>query len=156
MELYQLHYKKAVGFFKSADHLIYVTMPVVRDVKIITTVLDNVHLALLHGMDAALEYERHFRRVLPLATNYDMRFDVFKKRVVGKQGISIQEADFIAEIKNLVDERKGASMEFTRSGKVIICSEDYNMKTLSIEEIKKYLSTTRNFLAKVSGMIKNG
>ena len=155
MELYQTHYKKAVDLFRSADHLIYVTMPVIQDVKIIATVLDNIRLALLHGMDAALEYERHYRRVLPLASNFDLRFEVFKKRVVGKHGFSNQEADFIAEIKILADEKKGASMEFIRGGKFIICSENYNMKTLSVEEIKKYLSTTKNFLVKVNGMIKN-
>ena len=155
MELYQIHYKKAADFFRAADHLIYVTMPVVQDVKIIVTVLGNINLALLHGMDAVLEYERYYKRVLPLATSFDMRFDVFKKRVVGRNGFSNQEAELIAEIKTLVDKRKGASMEFTRSGKFIICSEDYNMKTLSLEEIKKYLSTTKTFLVKVNGMIKN-
>ena len=153
MELYQNHYKKAVNFFKSADHLIYVTFPVIKDVKLIITVLNNIYFALIHGMDAALEYERYYKRVLPLANNFELRLDVFKKRVVGRYGFANQEAEFIAEIKMLMDERKEASMEFSRSGKFIICSENYRIKTVSVEEIKKYLSTTKNFLIKVNNMI---
>ena len=154
MELHQNHYNEAVRFFKSAYHLIYVTLPVVKDIKLITTALDNICLALFHGMDAVLEYERYFRRVLPLANNFDLRLDVFKKRVVGRYGFASQDAEFIAEIKTLMDEKKEASMEFTKSGKFIMCSGDYRIKTLSVEEIKKYLSTTKNFLIKVNKLIK--
>lgn len=154
MELYQNHYRKAVGCFKSADHFIYVTLPVVKDVKLITTALDNIHLALLHGMDAMLEYERYYRRVLPLVNNFDLRLDVFRKRVVGRYGFLSQDAEFIAEIKALIDERKEASMEFTKSGKFVMCSENYRIKTISVEEIKKYLSTTKNFLIKVNKVMK--
>lgn len=154
MEPYQDHYRKAVDYFKSADHLIYVTLPVIKDVKLITTVLDNINLALLHGMDAMLEYERYYRRVLPLANNFDLRHDVFKKRLVGRYGFLKEDSELIAEIKALVDEKKGASMEFTKSGKFVICSENYRIKTISVEEIKKYLSTTKNFLIKVNKVME--
>ncbi len=154
MELYQNRFKKAADYFKTADHLVYVTLPVIKDVKLIITILDNIHLCLVSSMDAVLEYERHYRRILPLANNFDLRLDVFRKRVIGTRGFLKEEADFIAEIKELVDERKNASMEFTRSGKFIICSENYRMKTISIEEIKKYLSSTKNFLLKVERAIK--
>lgn len=154
MESYQDHYKKAVDYFKSADHLIYVTMPLVKDVKLITTILDNINFALLHCMDAMLEYERYYRRVLPLANNFELRLDVFKKRLVGRYGFMNEDAELIAEIKSLVDEKKGASMEFTKSGKYVICSENYNMRTVSVDEIKKYLSTTKNFLMKANKVMK--
>ncbi len=42
MELHEFYLKKASSFFKTADHLIYVTLPVVNDNKLIVTVLDNI------------------------------------------------------------------------------------------------------------------
>ncbi|MBI2508400.1 hypothetical protein HYV89_05625 [Candidatus Woesearchaeota archaeon] len=154
MEIYQTHYSKAASFFKSADHLLYVTMPVVKDVKLVATVLDNIYFSLAHGMDSILEFERYYKRLMPIANNFDLRLEVFSEKVAANYGFTKEETDFINEIKKLRDDRKNASMEFTRSGKLIICSESYRMKTISIEEIKKYLSTTKNFLLKVDKIIK--
>ena len=154
MEIYQIHYSKAANFFKSADHLLYVTLPVVKDVKLVATILDNIYFSLAHGMDSVLEYERYHKRILPLTNNFDSRLDIFRKKIIGIYGFAKEEADFIAEIKKLRDDRKDASMEFIRSGKFIICSENYRMKTITIEEIKKYLSTTKNFLLKADKTIK--
>ena len=154
MENYQEHYSKATGFFKSADHLMYVTFPVIKDVKLVTTILDNIYFALAHGMDSVLEYERHHKRIMPLANNFELRLDVFGNKVGGGYGFVKEEIDLIANVKKLRDDRKNATMEFTRQGKFIICSEGYRMKTISIEEIKKYLSTTRSFLLKVDKAIK--
>jgi len=154
MEIHQTHYDKAINFFKSADHLIYVTLPVVKDIKLVATILDNVYFSLVHGMDAVLEYERYHKRILPMANNFDLRLDTFRKKIVGNHEFTKEESDFIVEIKKLRDDRKDASMEFTRGGKLVICSEGYRMKTISIDEIKKYLSTTRNFLLKVNKTIK--
>lgn len=153
MELYQEYHRKAMNFFRMADHLIYVTMPVVADVKLIMTALDDIHMALINGMNTVLEYERMHKRIMPLAENFDFRLDVFSK-VAGRYGFVNEELFLIREIKGLVDDRKNASMEFTRPGKFVICNEDYRMKTISINEIKKYLSTTKNFLTKVDNALK--
>jgi hypothetical protein len=154
MENHQLHQEKALNFFKTADHLAYVTLPVVEDVKLMVTVLDNIHRSLVHGMNAVLEYERLYKRIMPLAENFDSRFDVFSSKIVGKYGFISDEMELIREIRKVLEDRKDASMEFTRSGKFVICNENYRMKTLSIEEIKKYLSRTKNFLLKVNRILK--
>jgi hypothetical protein len=154
MEIHQTHYSKAINFFKSADHLLYVTLPVVKDVKLVATILDNVYFSLAHGMDAVLEYERYHKRILPMADNFELRLDTFRKKIVGNHEFIKEESDLIAGIKKPRDDRKDANMEFTRGGKLVICSEGYRMKTISIDEIKKYLSTTRNFLLKVNKTIK--
>lgn len=153
MELYETYLKKAISFFKTADHLVYVTMPVVRDNKLFMTVLDNMHMALVSGMNAVLEYERLYKRIMPLADNFESRFEVFK-RMMGRYGFINEEAVTIWELKRFIEERKEAPVEFTRSGKFVICSDNYRMKTISIEEIKKYLSITKNFLLKINRVVK--
>ena len=154
MELYQLYLKKASSFFKTADHLVYVTLPVVNDNKLIVTVLDNISMALSHGMDAILEYERLYKRILPLADNFESRFEVFKSRIIGKYGFINDEALIITELRKFIEERKEAPMEFTRQNKYVICSDNYRMKIISLDEIKKYLSMTKNFLLKINRIVK--
>jgi|SRR3989344_2923778 len=153
MELYQQHHSKAMSFFKMADHLIYVTLPAVDDVKLIMTALEDIHIALTSGMNAVLEYERMHKRIMPLTGNFDSRLDVFSN-LAGRHGFIGDEIYLIKEIRKLTEDRKSASMEFTRPGKFVICNEDYRMKTISINEIKKYLSITKNFLSKVNNVIK--
>ncbi len=153
MELYEVHLKKAISFFKTADHLVYVTMPVVNDNKLFITVLDNIHMALEGGMNAVLEYERLYKRIMPLADNFESRFEVFK-RMIGKHGFINDEAIIIRELKRFIEDRKEAPVEITRSDKFVICSDNYRMKTISIEEIKKYLSITKSFLLKINRIVK--
>jgi len=155
MEPHTTHLKKALAFFKTADHLIYVTLPVVNDNKLIVTSLENINLALQNGMNAVLEYERLYKRIMPLADNFNSRYEVFRKAVIGKYGFINEEALLILELKKFIEERKEAPMEFMRSNKYVICSDNYKMKTVSISEIKKYLSSTKNFLFKVSKVLKN-
>ena len=90
---------------------------------------------------------------MPLADNFESRFEVFK-RMIGKHGFINDEAIIIRELKRFIEDRKEAPVEFTRSDKFVICSDNYRMKTISIEEIKKYLSITKSFLLKINRIVK--
>ena len=154
MELHENYYKKAVSSFKTADHLTYVTFPVVNDYKIILTALENVNNALINGMNAVLEYERLYKRVMPLADNFNSRFEVFK-RMFEKYGFNNDEAMLMMELKKFLEERKNASLEFTRSNRVVICYGNYKTKSVSLDDVKKYLSITKSFIFKVNKVLKN-
>ena len=154
MEIYQIHHKKALSFLKTADHLTYVTLPVVADNKLIISILDNLYRSLVHGMNTVLEHERMYKRVMPLAENFNSRFDVFRKAIIGRHGFINEEALLILELRKIVEARKESSVEFTRPGKFIICSENYKVESISIDEIKKYLSRTKNFMLKVNQFLK--
>jgi|SRR3989338_487406 len=154
MESHDDFYKKALTSFKTADHLVYVTFNVVRDHKIILTALENLSNSLTNGMNAILEYERLYKRIMPLADNFESRFDVFKK-VFEKYGFSNEEMSLIVDLKKFLEERKDAPLEFTRSNKVVICYDNYKMRSVSLDDAKKYLSTTKTFLFKVNKVLKN-
>lgn len=154
MELYEIHLKKAISCFKVADHLTYVTLPLVHDNKLIITILENINLALIHGMNAVLEYEKHYKRVLLLNDGFEFRYEVFTKKIIGRYGFIKEDALLIYELRNFVKERKEAPIEFTRVNKFVICSDNYRMKTVSIEDIKKYLLKTKTFLLKAGKALK--
>ncbi len=154
MEIYQELAKKSFSSFKTADHLTYMTFPLIKDNKLILTILENINIALINGMNSILEFERLYKRVSPLPENFDMRYDMFQKLVSRRYDIKLEELSLIRSIKNIIDNHKNSPVEFSRPGKFVICSKDFRMKTVSIDEIKQYLILTKGFLRKVSNIIR--
>ena len=56
-ELYQELISGANKAVRTADHLVYVTYPLVNDVKLLVTITENLNKALLMAMEALLQYE---------------------------------------------------------------------------------------------------
>ncbi len=102
MEAYQLLARKAFNNFKAADHLTYVTLPLLKDTRLILTVLENLNLSLINGMNSILEYERLYRRISALPENLDLRLDVFK--IVGKRyNVTEEELNLIRSSKKILE-----------------------------------------------------
>lgn len=150
MEKYQEIAKAAFTNFKTADHLTYITMPLVKDNKLLLTILSNLNNALINGMNSILECERFYKRISPLPNNFEIRFDAFKKIAREKYNITEEELNLIRSLKSLIDKHKEAPIEFSRKDKFFIFSETYRFRTLSIEDIKKYLVITKGFLRKIT------
>ena len=62
-ELFQELLASANKAFKTADHLCYMTYPLVNDIKLIVTIVDNLDKALVLGMDALLQHEYLYKRL---------------------------------------------------------------------------------------------
>jgi len=153
MEKYQELAKKAFSNFKTADHLTYMTLPLIKDNKLILTILDNINLSLQNGMNSVLEYERLYKRISPLPENFIMRFDKFQL-LSRRYEIEEEELNLIKGIKSVIDNHKDSPVEFSRPGKFVICSKDFRMRTISVEEIKRYLVLAKGFLRKVDRIIR--
>ena len=153
MEAYQLLAKRAFNNFKAADHLTYMTLPLLKDTRLILTVLENLNLALLNGMNSILEYERLYRRVSALPESLELRLNIFEA-ISKRYDITGEELNLIRSIKNILQRHKNSPVEFSRPGKFVICADDFKMKTVSVEEIKQYLILAKGFLRKVDGIIR--
>ena len=73
MERYLELFQKANDYFKTADHLAYVTYELVQEPKLLLTILDNLNLALKHKTDSLLEYERLYKRISPIPQNQELK-----------------------------------------------------------------------------------
>jgi len=59
----------------------------------------------------------------------------------------------ISEIKDIIIEHKKSPVEFERNNKFVICSSTYRMRTISIDEIKKYITETRMFIQEANNIV---
>ena len=63
MEKYEEIRDKAIKNIKIADHMLTQTYPLVKDPRLLLTVLENVFLSLTNAIGALLYFERLYKRV---------------------------------------------------------------------------------------------
>ncbi len=153
-ELFQELLFEANKAFKNADHLIYVTYPLVNDVKLIVTIVDNLNKALLSGMDALLQYEYLYKRISFLPRDFNDKIEVFKTYCIPKYSIDRESLLLVSDIKKLVEHRKNSPIEFVRSGKFVMCTSDYKMRVLNYDKVKNFVIQGKGFINKLNGILK--
>jgi hypothetical protein len=153
MEEFQLARNKALEKIKLADHMLTQTYPLVKDPKLLVAVIENIFLALTNGIASILHYERTFKRVPPFMDNFENKFAVFKQNCVERHSLGRETVDLISEIKEAVIAHRKSPVEFARKDNFVICQDDYKLKTISVEKIKNYISSTKSFLNKVSTIV---
>lgn len=147
-------FKNAVKSIKRADHLTYMTLPIVKDNKLILSIMENIHLSMVQGMNTLLEYERMYKRVPPLSQNFSSRFEIFRDKLINKYGITKEEAELVRSLGEIIAAHKSSPVEFSRPDKFVICNDNYRMKTISVQEIKQYIIITKGFLRKIEKIVK--
>lgn len=145
--------KKARRNIQIADHMLTQTYPLVKDPKLLIAVMDNLFLAMSNGMDALLFYEREQKMIAPFHNSFDAKFDIFKLKVAGKYGIELEYITLLQDVKTMVTRHKQSPIEFARKDKFIICSEEYNLTSISLEQMKGFIGKAKQFIDKINKVI---
>lgn len=153
MERFQEARDKARKNLQVADHMISVTYKVVDDPKLLLAVMENVFLALTNSMASILYYERLFKRIPPFHDNFDSKFFMFKENCVPKFGIPPEQVRLIQEVKTIIAEHKESPVEFSRGDKFVICSENYDLRSLSEAKVKDYIERTKQFVQHCNSLV---
>ena len=154
MEEFQLARAKAQEKFKVADHMLTQTYPLVKDPKLLVAVMENLFLALTNAMASVLYYERTFKRIPPFVENFENKFDLFKQKCVPRYKLNKEYTQLISRIKEAVLAHRTSPVEFTREGNFVICSDNYKLKTISVEQIKQYIGQTKTFLKETNAIVR--
>ncbi len=145
--------KEANKSYETADHLTYVTYPMIKEIKLLITISENLYNSLIKGMDAILYYDRLYKRIGPFNSDFDSRFDIFKLKSIKRYNFDRDVILLIEDLRNILKHRKESPMEFVRKNKYIMCNSDYNMKTLTIEKIKSYLVRAKPFFSRLNTLL---
>ncbi len=149
MEKFQEAREKARRSLKIADHMLFMTYPLVKDNKLLLAVLENIFLSLTSSLGALLYYERTFKRVPPFHDNFESKANLFREKCMDKYKFSKEYLLLMREIKEILAEHRKSPFEFQKENSVVICSDSYHLRTLSVEQIKKYLNKTKEFVKDV-------
>ena len=147
--------KRANKLYDTADHLAYITYPLVKDTKLIITIIENLYASLVAGMDALLYYDRLYKRINPYSENFHSKFEIFKTKTAPRYGIDRQKILLILDLREIIKKRQESPMEFIRKESYVIASHDYQLKMISIEKTKQYLEDSKDFFEKLNRIARH-
>lgn len=153
MERFQELREQAKKKTQVADHMLTMTYPLVQDSKLLLAIMQNIFLALTYAVGSILHYERTFKKIPPFQDNFSSKFNMFRAKIVDKYKINSDYVDFIQDVKDIILQHKQSPVEFVRKDRFVICSDDYKMKTISIENMREYLNKTKSFIALASTIV---
>ncbi|MFA5141378.1 MAG: hypothetical protein WC471_00205 [Candidatus Woesearchaeota archaeon] len=150
---YQQYLKESSRTFKVADHMLSVTYPLVKDTKLLLVVLENLHFSLTNAVSALVYHERYYKRLPPFQEAFDSQFNMFMMKCAPNYRIENSQIQLVQDIQSLICEHKKSPVEFIKQDKFVICSDDYKINALTMEEIKSYLLKTKIFIDNIQNII---
>ncbi len=154
MEKHELALQNAKKTLQVADHMMNVTYKVVSDPKLLLAILERINTSLKYTLATVLHYERMYKRIPPFQEDFDSMFNAFKARITRRYNINIEYITLIQDIKNILAEHKKSPVEFRRQDKFVICSDNYRLKVISIENIKAYIEKAKAFIRETENMVR--
>jgi hypothetical protein len=145
---------QALEKLKIADHLVGTTYSLVKEPKLLVSVIENIYQALDLTLSALLEYEKNFKTIPSYNQTFEGKMEVFRRKIVTKYDIKSDVTDFILDIKKTLDEHKKSNVEFTKKDAFVISDNNYNLTTLKIEDVKKVLIKAKHHVEELLKIIK--
>ncbi len=147
---------QAKKFFDTADHLVYVSYPLLKDNKLFIVALNNLYMSALRCMDAVFYTERLYKRIEMLPYDIDSRITIFESETAPRLKLDPKILKTIKDLKFIVQQHKESPVEFSRMEKFVICNHDYSVvKTVDLEIVKSYILNIRHFLHFVEEFLNN-
>lgn len=143
---------KAIKSIKIADHILYITYPIIKEKRILLKSLDETYQAMIHIINAVLQYENNWKRII-LSPNSKENFQMFLQKCAQRYNITENETREIKELILTMESHKKSAVEFTRRDKVIILEDILKTKILDAEKIKSYLKLSKVIFQKVKNVI---
>ena len=152
MEQHERLLRDAINYFKTADHLTYVTYSLLKDQKLMLPIVNNLYSASVSAIAALLHHEKIYKRVDAFPLDIDSRIRLFEDVAKNKK-INSNIVKAVKELRYIIKEQKDSPLEFARKEKLIICNNDYSsINVIDINKIKGYTTNVRELLKIVSNI----
>ncbi len=152
-EKFQVNLKEAIRALQIADHMTYVTFPLVKEQRLILKIFDEIYKSIIGCINAILNYEYLYKRIKLYRDNND-NMQTFIDKCAKNYTLNNEQIKKIKEILELNKKHKQSAMEFVKKDKVVILSDSLKTQVLTIQIIKQYLLLAKELLMKVNEKMK--
>ncbi len=146
---------KAERELQIADHMAYVTFPLIKEKRLLFKILEGIYISLLNTINAILQYEYAYKRIILYKDSRD-NFRTFSEKCAFRFSITPNQIRVIRDISLLVEKHKASPFEFIKKDKVVIMSDNLNTDTIDIDKIKQFLIIAKDILRKTNNVIRRG
>ena len=151
-EKFILSLEKARQELETADHLAYMTYPLIKENRLLLKILEKLYLSVLNAINAILQYEYMYKRIT-LYKDAKINLDTFK-RVALRYHLNEEQLKKLMEIISLGEKHKKSPFEFAKNDKIVIMSDNMATETITIEKIKGFIIESKDFLRKAHQTLK--
>ncbi len=142
MEKFQENLENAKQYFKTAEHMTYVSMQILKDTRLLIKILEQMHKSLMFMIKSLLQFEHN--KGLYLYKNSELNFNIFKQKIAPKY-LRQQDIENILEISNLKQAHSLSLSEFVKNDKFVLFLGD-NYEVLTLEKIKSLLISLKKLI----------
>lgn len=146
MEKFKELRERAKENIKVADHMITMSYSMFKDPKILVSALKTLMKATENSITSMLEYEKLFKNIPVYHESIDVKFDLFKKKIIPKYKLTKNHEKTIKTILDLSNAHKDSSMEFPRKNKFVMCSETYETRTINVNDLKSLIQDVKHLV----------
>lgn len=154
MEEYQKLFIEGTKKVDVADYLLTQTYPLLKEPKLLLSVVNNLSKGCELIMDSVLCFERLYKRIPPYTNNFEQKTHVFKEKIVKRYSLNTEIINTIQDLSEIITKHNKSPIEFSRNDKFVICSPDYEMKTISVDKIKRYINSIKLLINNSNKILK--
>ena len=153
MEKFQENLIQAIKNLQIADHMTYVTYPLVNEKRLLLKIFDEIYKSIINCINTILNYEYLYKRIKLYTDNRENLITFFNK-CSKDYGLTNEQLKKIKEIIEIHKKHQESSMEFVKKDQLVILSQELQTQTLNIFKIKEYLLVAKELLMKIKNKIR--
>lgn len=138
--------QKSMKELKSAEQALNFTFPLVKDNKVLLSVVNHLFLASTDIMGSLLYFEVLRKRISPFEDNFESKYHLFRTKILDRHNIDKDYLRLVRDLKDTILAHHESPIEFSRGERLIICNDNYELKQISPEFLKKAISKTKLFI----------
>ncbi len=147
MNSFEPYATKAHEQYRIAKHLLEVTYPLMKDTKLLMGICINILRCLENCSSAILAYEYQEQQNKNFPSTLQQKLSMLQTFSPSKTKIPKQTLILTADLAALEELHRKSPVEFSRNGRFVICSKEFDLTTLGIDDLKRYLSSAAQYLA---------
>ena len=152
MEEYDLLLHRAKKRLVTADYILTMTYPVVKEAKLLLAVMESIFLSLTNAMGAILQHEVKYKKLPNFENNFNSKYALLKEF---EDQYELPYLDTALTIKEIILKHKQSPVEFQKNNNLVICSDSYQVTKITAEKTKKYLSNAKSFIKRATTLVKD-
>jgi len=138
---------------QTADHMAYVTFPLIKDRRLLLKITQEIKNAATNCISSILQYEYLYKRIT-LYKDPKSNFKTFIEKCAPRYHITKEEINLVLELFDFMEKHKDSPFEFIKDDKVVILSNGLKPTTLTLEKTKEFLISVKNILRKTRETFK--
>ena len=153
MERFQEELEAGRRHLRTADHLVSITYPLVKDNKLLITALENLISAGKNLMASMLHYEQAFKRVPRFQEDFDSMVQLFRFKCTPNYNLSRDYGASMDELKVLAENHRTSTVEFTRGDGLVMFSDSSNFRKVTHTQLRSLIGTMKRMLIDIEGVV---